>query len=150
VWAKGKEFRPASQVTVQKNDSTTPRFVVLRHEPGERPQRPLHWDFMIEVDAVLRTWALAGEPAVDLLIAAEALADHRLAYLEFQGPISAGRGSVTQWDRGTYRMLSESADHLTVELAGHRLCGVANLTRQLTVSDQWTFRFSAGRPATSV
>jgi hypothetical protein len=135
---------------VQRTDSASNRFVVLRHEPGEQSQRPLHWDFMIEVGAALSTWALTSEPAVDLSIPVQALADHRLAYLDFEGPISADRGSVTRWDGGTYRIVSQSADRLALELAGRRLRGVATLARQPCTNDQWTFRFSCDRPATSV
>ncbi len=85
------------------------RFVILRHElPG--PERGgVHWDFMLEQGTVLRTWALALEPNSATQIAADALVDHRLAYLDYEGPISGDRGQVTQWDIGELRVASRCA-----------------------------------------
>jgi hypothetical protein len=125
------------------------RFVVLRHESGPGSQRPLHWDFMLEAGDSLRTWALATEPRGDQTIAAQGLPLHRLAYLDFEGEVSEGRGAVIRWDRGTYRVVSDTGDQLTLELAGARLRGTASLARQNAAGDQWTFRLSSGRAATS-
>ncbi|HEV2971076.1 MAG TPA: DNA polymerase ligase N-terminal domain-containing protein [Pirellulales bacterium] len=68
----------------------------------------VHWDLMLESGAALRTWALAAEPASDILIAAEQLPDHRLAYLDYEGPISGDRGTVIRWDAGHFELLSET------------------------------------------
>ncbi len=105
-----------------------PRFVVLRHEMPPDAARPSHWDFMVECimveqDAVLRTWALAEEPTPDRPIAAESLEDHRLAYLDYQGPVSNDRGSVTRWDRGVCT-IEETTDQITViAVQGEKLVG---------------------------
>ena len=74
----------------------TGRYVVLRHDHPE-----LHWDFMLEVSGVLKTWRLPTPPAAGM-VEATALPDHRLAYLDYEGPVSGERGSVTCWDRGVY------------------------------------------------
>ncbi len=73
-----------------------PRFVILCHEN----HRGAHFDFMLESGDVLKTWALPQPPASGVEIECEALADHRLAYLDYEGPVSGGRGSVARWDRG--------------------------------------------------
>jgi hypothetical protein len=74
-----------------------PRYVILTHD------HPFpHWDFMLEAEGVLRTWRLLAEPAARQSVPAERLADHRLAYLDYEGPVSGGRGSVARWDHGTY------------------------------------------------
>jgi hypothetical protein len=130
-------------------DHTLLRFVVLRHDPGERAERPLHWDFMIETTRVLRTWALASEPADEQTVSALALADHRLAYLDYEGPVSGGRGSVTQWDGGACHVLSQTEDRLTLAIAGRHLRGTVELAQQPDAIGHWTFRFSSGRAATS-
>lgn len=119
-----------------------PRFVVLHHELPTSERAGTHWDFMLEADGVLRTWALAAEPDCGREVAAEQLADHRLAYLEYEGPISENRGRVTQWDAGEYRIQSESADELIMQLAGHRLNGVATLRRS-GEDQRWIFDFSS-------
>lgn len=114
-----------------------PRFVILCHDPGDNSTHPHHWDFMLEQGNVLRTWALAAEPGVADSIPARQLPDHRLAYLDYEGEISGGRGSVTRWDSGTYDVVSESNTGLAIQLAGKRLQGRAVLSQGETTGDDW-------------
>jgi hypothetical protein len=106
-----------------------PRFVVLLHETPPDSDRGTHWDFMLEQEGALRTWALAEEPRPGKTIAAQELAVHRVAYLQYEGPISADRGSVTRWDEGEFELVQESADRIELNLAGRQLIGKARLTR---------------------
>jgi len=123
-----------------------PAFVILQHEMPSDHERASHWDFMLRVDDHLRTWALAEEPAVGTTTNALQLADHRLEYLEYEGPISGNRGSVTQWDRGSYTLIAEDLQHCDVELRGKRLVGRARLQR---LQDQrWLFSFVGVTEAT--
>jgi hypothetical protein len=132
-----------------------PRYVILRHEVPDGYERPSHWDFMFEDDGALRTWTLLVEPGGDSPIEVEALADHRLAYLEIEGPIGA-RGSVSRWDEGTFATLVQDDGHWIIELAGRRLCGRVALTRlepceSTGANQRWTFSFSpAGAEATGL
>jgi hypothetical protein len=121
--------------------------VVLWHQMPVGAPRATHWDFMIEVGSALRTWALAEEPSDSATIDATALPDHRLAYLEYEGPVSGDRGEVSQWDRGVCRAIEVTADRCLYELAGDRLVGQVLLVR-VQPTDHWTFRFSSGRLAT--
>ncbi|MGE0760348.1 MAG: DNA polymerase ligase N-terminal domain-containing protein [Pirellulaceae bacterium] len=116
------------------------RFVILRHEPGPYSSRPLHWDLMLETGGVLRTWALAAEPGAACVVEGEQLADHRLAYLEFEGELLGGRGNVSRWDRGTYRLLDETPDLLQCELHSPRLPGNLRLIRQ-PAGQRWNVVF---------
>ena len=75
-----------------------PRFVILRHDA---PQG-LHFDLLLEASGVLRTWALPQPPDSGVEMECEALPDHRMAYLDYEGPVSGGRGTVDRWDWGTY------------------------------------------------
>ncbi len=100
-----------------------PRFVILRHEPSDGSIRPLHWDFMVEQGETLRTWALAEEPTPNRCIAAESLADHRLAYLDYEGPIAGNRGYVTRWDRGEYTIEESTPEKLVLTVHGEELIG---------------------------
>jgi hypothetical protein len=118
------------------------RFVILRHEVSPNSDRSTHWDFMLERAGVLRTWALEGVPAAGREINADALADHRLAYLDYEGPISGDRGCVSRWDQGEYEVLTEHPDELTVRIAGQRLIGTASLRRTDAESQRWIFGFS--------
>jgi hypothetical protein len=100
-----------------------PRYVILEHDYPVR-----HWDFMLEAGDVLRTWRLTSEPKMGLVIPVEKSFDHRLIYLEYEGPISDGRGSVARWDSGSYQAIVEENQRLVVRLEGIRLKGEAILT----------------------
>jgi hypothetical protein len=104
-----------------------PRFVVLEHELPADANRGRHWDLMLETDQALTTWAISQPPDTPCDIDALALPDHRLAYLDYEGPVSGNRGTVTRWDRGGYEMLERASGVTRVRLDGTRLRGVATL-----------------------
>jgi len=105
------------------------RFVILRHEPGTQGPRPLHWDLLLESGGVLRAWALERAPVPGATITAEALADHRREYLDYDGPVSGGRGHVTRVDGGSYEVLRASERLLVVRLNGRAWAGEVKLTK---------------------
>ncbi|HEX4146638.1 MAG TPA: DNA polymerase ligase N-terminal domain-containing protein [Pirellulales bacterium] len=119
------------------------RFVVLRHEMPAGAERATHWDFMLETPEGLRTWALANEPDGGEPTAADALAPHRAEYLTFEGPVSGGRGTVTQWDAGSFRWQRDDEAEVVLQLAGNRLRGQATLVRQPGSEQRWQFAFAA-------
>ncbi|NQU25340.1 MAG: hypothetical protein HQ567_28990 [Candidatus Nealsonbacteria bacterium] len=114
-----------------------PRFTVLLHDSP----RGLHYDLLLETGDVLRTWALPQPPDVAVEMACEALPDHRLHYLEYEGPVSDGRGTVAQWDRGTYEIQRQGETELAVKLAGEKLVGQAVLQRSSEDPQSWQFSF---------
>ncbi len=120
-----------------------PRYVILLHEMPPGGERPTHWDLMLELGGSLRTWALAAEPALETTCDAQQLADHRLAYLDYEGPVSGDRGSVTRWDAGRYHVESESDEELAVTLRGGRLVARATLLRRESDDYFWRVSFSA-------
>jgi len=101
-----------------------PIFVVQRHDA-----RRLHYDFRLERDGVLASWAVPKgvplEPGEQHL--AVHVEDHPLEYGSFEGEIPKGNygaGTVEIWDHGTYELLEEKKDGgLTVRLHGKRLDG---------------------------
>jgi len=95
-----------------------PRFAILLHKTPPDYERPTHWDLLLERDGALNAWALAEEPRIGKTIAAERLPDHRLRYLDYEGPISGNRGSVSKWDTGTFVIASEQADRLVIRVSG--------------------------------
>ncbi len=117
------------------------RFVVLQHQSP----RGVHWDFMLQRGGALATWALGQEPVPHTAISAESLADHRLVYLDYEGPISGGRGTVARWDWGTYDSLRWDAEEVVVRLAGVRLCGEVRVTRTPDQPGGWSFLYCPGR-----
>ncbi len=111
-----------------------PRFVVLTHDHPF-----LHWDLMLEQSGALRTWRLKQPPDAQGPIVAEALPDHRLAYLDYEGPVSGGRGTVERWDAGIYDLIESTAVRVCVRFAGGKLSGIASIARAQT-SATWVFR----------
>lgn len=111
-----------------------PRFVVLAHD-----HPTLHWDFMLEDGDKLHTWRLAQAPDAVGPVDAEPLGDHRLAYLDYEGPLSGGRGEVRRWDHGEYDLLESTSQRIVVRLAGKRLRGEARLERS-GIAPNWIFR----------
>ncbi len=122
------------------------RFVLLRHGSSAELAKPSHWDFMLEADGVLMTWELRRLPSswsaalqqravsspttAPTTAPAIRLADHRLAYLDYEGPLSGNRGSVRCVDRGTYDVVKECSERLVVELQGSILSGAVTLLQQ--------------------
>jgi hypothetical protein len=98
-------------------------FVLLEHDaPDGR-----HWDFMIQMPgaAKLTSWRLAANPltAGERPIAVEPIGDHRREYLDYQGEISGGRGSVRRVDRGECRIVETSDPFIVLQLHGRFLTG---------------------------
>ena len=111
------------------------RFVVQEHHA-----RRLHWDFRLERDGVLVSWALPkgvpDDPAANHL--AVRTEDHPLEYAGFAGEIPRGEygaGTVTIWDRGSYDTLKWDDREVKVTLHGERLTGGYVLFR--TGGDSW-------------
>jgi len=125
------------------------RFVILLHELSGQQRGGAHFDFMLEQGAILRTWALGEKPTAGREIIAHALADHRIDYLEYEGPVSKNRGSVSRWDFGTYESLVDSQAEIIVQLRGQQLTGTAHLRPAgeksqpiATEPQRWIFSFS--------
>jgi hypothetical protein len=111
-----------------------PHFVVLTHDHPF-----LHWDLMVEQGDVLRTWRLKQPPDAEGPIVAEALPDHRLAYLDYEGPVRGGRGTVERWDAGTYDMVELTRNRVTVRLNSGKLDCVVQLKRR-SEGAEWVFQ----------
>lgn len=118
------------------------RFVIQKHAA-----RSLHYDFRLEADGVLKSWAVPKGPSTDprdkrLAVPTE---DHPLDYAGFEGVIPEGEygaGAVIVWDRGRYRNLTEDDEghevpvsealadgHLKIRLDGEKIHGGYALTR---------------------
>ena len=119
-----------------------PRFVILRHELPADSTRPSHWDLMFEEQGALRTWAVESEPAIGASANAEALADHRLAYLTYEGEVSGGRGTVARWDEGEYTLEKSSDNDWQALLHGRRLQSRIKLVRDRP-DHSWRVSFEA-------
>ena len=105
--------------------SRAPIFVVHKHHA-----RSLHYDFRLEIEGALASWAVPKGPSmrpVDKRLAVH-VEDHPLAYAKFHGVIPEGEygaGKVEIWDTGTYRLIDGSVKKgkIIVELHGKKLNG---------------------------
>ncbi len=111
-----------------------PRFVLLQHD-----HPTLHWDLMLEAGEVLRTWRLPSVPIAGAVLSATRIGDHRLVYLEYEGPISGNRGRVMRRDGGEFEWLEQSETALVVRLCGTLLEGRLRLEQQEDTS--WLAEF---------
>jgi len=105
------------------------RFVVHEHHASR-----LHFDFRLEMDEVLRSWAVPKGPSMNpserrLAVAVE---DHPLEYVDFEGIIPDGQygaGPVVIWDSGTYELKEQKTDKISFILSGGKLKGGFTLAR---------------------
>jgi len=112
-----------------------PRFAILTHNHPF-----LHWDLLLEDGESCQTWRLMLKPAEGIAVPAERIADHRLVYLDYEGPVSGDRGTVTRFDAGTFEWLANESSHVEVELFGSRLNGRCTIEPN---SGECRVRFSA-------
>jgi DNA ligase D-like protein (predicted 3'-phosphoesterase) len=104
-------------------------YVIQKHAATH-----LHYDLRLEMDGVLKSWAIPKEPPVAYGIRrlAVQVEDHPVEYANFEGTIPEGEygaGTVEIWDKGTYRLIDRKEDKLIIEINGERLKGAYVLVR---------------------
>src|SRR4249919_4030773 len=118
-----REVPPGQKKSTRRRKA--PIFVIQRHAA-----RSLHYDFRLERNGALASWAVPKGPPLEpgqqhLAVHVE---DHPIEYGTFEGEIPKGQygaGTVEIWDKGTYELVEEKADGgLTVRLHGERLDGL--------------------------
>lgn len=107
------------------------KFVVQKHHATH-----LHYDFRLEMDGVLKSWAVPKEPSMDPTVKRLAVAvdNHDLSWADFEGTIPEGQygaGKVEIWDKGTYELVGGSFDagKFEFDLKAKKLCGRFSLIR---------------------
>ena len=152
-----RDFNKTPEPSGEMGKEGSARFVIQRHEA-----RRLHYDLRLEMEGVLKSWAVPKGPSMNpsdkrLAIHTE---DHPVKYLNFEGVIPKGNygaGEMTIWDEGSYKASGDSGDlleqyktgNLKIELSGKKLKGEFALVRTNRGEDknQWllikkTDRFS--------
>ena len=98
-------------------------FVIHKHHATR-----LHYDFRLEMDGVLKSWAVPKQPSDDTKVRRLAMQvdDHELSYSDFEGEIeegSYGAGTVEIWDRGTYEIVEQQEGFIRLRLMGEKMHG---------------------------
>ncbi|HXW81285.1 MAG TPA: DNA polymerase ligase N-terminal domain-containing protein [Acidimicrobiales bacterium] len=155
VYRDKRDFTRTSEpegapVLAAETDGAAWRFVVQRHRA-----RRLHYDFRLEIDGVLASWAVPKGPTLDPSVrrAAFHVEDHPLEYFDFEGVIPSGEyggGDVIVWDEGTWQLDAAGgpqspgaalrAGELHLDMQGHKLLGRFVLVRTRTDAagkEQW-------------
>ena len=116
--------------TRKTKPAAKPYFCVQRHDATR-----LHYDFRLEIDGVLKSWAVPKGPSLDpaVKVFAAHVEDHPVEYGDFEGNIPAGNyggGSVMLWDRGTFDLVGDAPGEaqmargdLKFQLHGEKLNG---------------------------
>jgi DNA ligase D-like protein (predicted 3'-phosphoesterase) len=105
-----------------------PRFVIHKHAASH-----LHYDFRLELDGALKSWAVPKEPPRESGIKrlAVQVEDHPLSYADFHGIIEEGygKGTVKIWDSGKFELLDRKPEKIVFKLKGRKMKGEYVLVR---------------------
>lgn len=140
AYKEKRDFKKTSEPEGLRKTSGEDIFVIQKHQASH-----LHYDLRLEVDGVLKSWAVPKGPSLNpqdkrLAIMTE---DHPVDYAEFEGviPEGYGAGTVMVWDKGTYVNLSEDESqpismdeglrkgHISFELMGEKLEGAWDMIK---------------------
>lgn len=140
-YKKKRDFKKSPEPKATLATSTSKNIFVIQEHHASR----LHYDFRLEIDGVLKSWAVPKGPSTDPQVKrlAALTEDHPLGYATFEGiiPEGYGAGTVIVWDTGTYTNLTEKKGislsmqdafehgHIKVELHGKKLKGAFALTK---------------------
>lgn len=123
IYRDKRRFNETPEPEGMAKDSKKHRFVVHRHQA-----RHLHYDFRLEMDGVLKSWAVPKgvplEPGIKRL--AVQVEDHPIEYIDFSGEIPEGQygaGTVEIWDNGSFEIINKQPDNLEFILYGNKLSG---------------------------
>ena len=128
-YSKKRNLKKSGEPEAKIKKSKTQIFTIHKHHASH-----LHWDLRLEINGVLKSWAVPKEPpmAKGLKRLAIEVEDHPLSYATFEGIIPKGNygaGKVEIWDKGKLKILELTKDKIEFELFGEKLSGKYLLIR---------------------
>ena len=128
-YKKKRNFKKTNEPKGDEKTSGGNIYVVQKHQA-----RHLHYDLRLEMDGVLKSWAVPKEPPTEKAIRrlAVQVEDHPIDYANFEGAIPEGQygaGTVEIWDNGKYFLKERDEGKLVFEINGKKLRGEYCLVR---------------------
>lgn len=127
TYKQKRKFSGKEKTTEPQGDIKKPGkkkiFVIHKHHASH-----LHWDLRLEMNGVLKSWAVPKEPPKTKGVKRLAILveDHPLQYASFEGTIPEGNygaGKVEIWDRGFYELLEKDEKKIEIKFHGKKLKG---------------------------
>jgi len=130
-----KTNEPKGEVKIGKNNI----YVIQKHDASH-----LHYDLRLEMDGVLKSWAIPKSPPTEKGVKRLAVKteDHPVDYADFEGVIPEGQygaGTVKIWDRGTYELEKRKDDEVIMKINGKKLKGRYCLIKFKGQEKNWLF-----------
>jgi len=130
IYRSKRDFEKTPEPTGQTEENEGGKiYVIQRHDASH-----LHYDLRLEMDGVLKSWAIPKTPPEEKGIRrlAVQVEDHPIEYANFEGVIPEGEygaGTVEIWDRGRYDLVERAVDKIVVDIEGQRLKGIYYLVK---------------------
>jgi len=128
-YVKKRNFKKSPEPKGEVKSSDGKIYVIQKHDASH-----LHYDLRLEMDGVLKSWAVPKEPPTvkGVKRLAVQVEDHPVEYANFEGEIPEGEygaGTVEIWDKGFYVLRERTEDKLVFEIQGEKLRGLYCLIR---------------------
>jgi hypothetical protein len=112
-------------------------MVVQKHTRDD----DVHYDLMLETPLLLWTWRFREFPGTEAEQECERIKDHERKFLEYEGELSAGNGSVSIVEGGTFDLLSAHEDQIHITARGQKIAGACRLVKR--GENQWVLKCEA-------
>ena len=138
-YKKMRNFKKTNEPKAKIKKGENKIYVIQKHDASH-----LHYDLRLEMDGILKSWAIPKEPPTEKNIKRLAVQteDHPIDYARFEGEIPEGEygaGTVEIWDDGSYDLVEKKDDKIVVNINGKKLKGNYCLIKFKNQEKNWLF-----------
>jgi len=140
-YSKKRRLKISREPSAKIKKSSSKKLIYLIHE---HHASHLHWDLRLEMNRVLKSWAVPKTPPMTKNIKRLAIQveDHPIAYAKFHGIIPKGNygaGKVIIWDKGKYELIEKNPKKIVIDIHGKKLKGRYALIKTGYSKKGWLF-----------